>query len=637
MYLGVDYYPEQWGLDLIDEDLKNIKELGCNIIRIADFAWDVFEPEDKHYDFTFFDQVIEKCRQYDLKVMMCIPTATMPRWLNLKYPEIMAQDQYGHRQPFGGRRGYCYNSDIYLQKALNLTQAMAKHYKNEKQIILWQLDNEVGHEGSDMCYCENCHQKFIAYIKEKYDSIEELNHRWGTSFWTGTYDKFEDIQLPKKAYTAQNPSLRLEWERFRSSSIINFLESMYLTLKKIIPDSVVLHDLEGGTLDKHFNPFELARKFDDIAYNNYPVWGGLVEPLKPYETAMALDMARGFRREKFWITEQIIGAQGHDVIGCAIKPGQGSSWALQAFGHGCKGMMFFRYRGFNKGAEQYCFGILDSDNKKKRKYYEVQDLFKYLTANKEVFNNPVTAKTAIMFDYDSASCFKIQRQSDSFNYVDEMVKLYKQLWMRDIGVDMIVDTDDLNKYELIIIPYMIMMKESFVKKLKKYVKSGGKVVLTARTSWKDQDNNFLLNEDLPLNLTDLTGVIVDEQESLLANSFRECIDLENTVYKGYIFKEMLLTTTAESLAKWHNCPFGDYSAVTVNNYGQGKCYYLAASFQEEFVEKLFDEITAQKITKNENQENILLTDDVILHIDYENFNWELKYLNDQSKKNTEKK
>ena len=25
MYLGVDYYPEQWGLDLIDEDLKNIK------------------------------------------------------------------------------------------------------------------------------------------------------------------------------------------------------------------------------------------------------------------------------------------------------------------------------------------------------------------------------------------------------------------------------------------------------------------------------------------------------------------------------------------------------------------------------------------------------------------------------------
>ena len=37
-YLGVDYYPEQWGLELADEDLDNIVELGANLIRIGDFA-----------------------------------------------------------------------------------------------------------------------------------------------------------------------------------------------------------------------------------------------------------------------------------------------------------------------------------------------------------------------------------------------------------------------------------------------------------------------------------------------------------------------------------------------------------------------------------------------------------------------
>ena len=308
----------------------------------------------------------------------------------------------------------------------------------------------------------------------KYDSIQQLNQRWGTSFWTLTYDRFEDIQLPKNAYTAQNPSLRLEWERFRNISINNFLVLMYQTLKKIIPDAVVLHDLEGGTMDKRFDPFELSRKLDDIAYNNYPVWGGLIEPLKPYEVALSLDMARGFRKDKFWITEQIIGAQGHDIIGCAVKPNQGSSWAMQAFGHGCKGMLFFRYRSFNKGAEQYCFGILDSDNKKKRKYYEVQNLFKYIKENKEAFSNPIKAKAAIVFDYDSASCFKIQRQSDSFNYVNEISKLYKQLWMRDICSDVIVESDDLSTYQLVIVPYMIMMKDSFVKRLKSMSKTVGK-------------------------------------------------------------------------------------------------------------------------------------------------------------------
>ncbi|HQB31883.1 MAG TPA: beta-galactosidase [Erysipelotrichaceae bacterium] len=632
MYLGVDYYPEQWGLELIDEDLSNIKELGCNIIRIADFVWDMFEPLEDQYDFSFFDQVIEKCRQYDLKVMMCVPTATMPRWLNLKYPEVMSNDQYGHRQPFGGRRGYCYNSDRYIQKALALTEALAKHYKNEKQIVAWQLDNEIGHEGSDMCFCKNCQKKFISYLKEKYDDIEQLNKRWGTAFWSGSYVKFEDMQLPKKAHTAQNPSLHIEWERFRSISISNFLISMYQVLKNIIPEALVLHNLEGGTLDKHFDPFDLARKLDDIAYNNYPVWGGLVEPLKPYEVALALDMARGFRQDRFWITEQIMGAQGHDIIGCAVKPNQGATWAIQAFGHGCKAMLIFRYRGFNKGAEQYCFGILDSDNRKKRKYYEVLNLFKYLKENKEVFNIKVKAKAAVVFDYDSASCFKSQRQSDSFNYVNEMTKLYKQLWMRDIPVDIIVESDDLSQYELVILPYMIMMKESFVEKLKEYVRSGGQLVLTARSSWKDQDNNFVLNQDLPLYLTDLSGIIVDQQESLLADTCRECIDLDNRLYKGYVFKEMLLKVSAEELVKWHNCPFGNYSAVTVNYFGQGKCYYLASSFEEELMEKLFDEITGQKIVKGENQENIDLGNNITLFIDYENFKWELNDAADKTGK-----
>ncbi|HPW53373.1 MAG TPA: beta-galactosidase trimerization domain-containing protein, partial [Erysipelotrichaceae bacterium] len=302
------------------------------------------------------------------------------------------------------------------------------------------------------------------------------------------------------------------------------------------------------------------------------------------------------------------------------------------FGHGCKAMLIFRYRGFNKGAEQYCFGILDSDNRKKRKYYEVLNLFKYLKENKEVFNIKVKAKAAVVFDYDSASCFKSQRQSDSFNYVNEMTKLYKQLWMRDIPVDIIVESDDLSQYELVILPYMIMMKESFVEKLKEYVRSGGQLVLTARSSWKDQDNNFVLNQDLPLYLTDLSGIIVDQQESLLADTCRECIDLDNRLYKGYVFKEMLLKVSAEELVKWHNCPFGNYSAVTVNYFGQGKCYYLASSFEEELMEKLFDEITGQKIVKGENQENIDLGNNITLFIDYENFKWELNDAADKTGK-----
>jgi hypothetical protein len=61
----------------------------------------------------------------------------------------------------------------------------------------------------------------------------------------------------------------------------------------------------------------------------------------------------------------------------------------------------------------------------------------------------------------------------------------------------------------------------------------------------------------------------------------------------------------------------------VKKYGQGKCYYLVSSFEEKLVEKLFDEITAHKIIKKENEENIDLNNNVF--IDHDNFKWELKY------------
>ena len=91
---------------------------------------------------------------------------------------------------------------------------------------------------------------------------------------------------------------------------------------------------------------------------------------------------------------------------------------------------------------------------------------------------------------------------------------------------------------------------------------------------------------MPLNLTDLAGVIVDEQESLLADTYRNCIDLDNKIYKSYIFKDMLLPISAESLVKWYDCPFGNYSAITVNNYGQESVTIWLAVLKKNLLKKI---------------------------------------------------
>ena len=585
-YLGVDYYPEQWGMELVDEDLDNIVELGANLIRIGDFAWDRFEPQEGRYEFAFFDEVIEKAKKHGLKVMMCVPTATMPAWLYEKHPEIMNVDDRGYAQPYGARRGYCYNSEIYIEKATALAKALAEHYRDEEAIVAWQVDNEIGHEGSDVCYCENCRKKFIAYLERKYGNIDELNARWGTSFWTQTYSSFKQIPLPKPAFTAQNPSLRLEYARFRSESAESFIKALVDAVKKYDQRHPVTHDFEGGIINKMFSPFEIAKHLDFVSYNNYPVWGGQKEPLSPSDLAFSLDFARGFKGGTFWVTESIMGQQGHNDIGYAPKPDEAKKWALDSLKRGVESLIFFRYRGFIKGAEQFCFGILDADNEKRRKYYETMAFFK------EAKEKPIVDPhndVCMIYDFDSKSSMAIQRQSNTFSYEKECQKLYRQLFERGIGCDIIPSDRDFSKYRLVILPYMVIMSDEFKKRLKDYVREGGKVLLTPRSAWKDSDNNLVFGKRLPVDLEDLTGCIIEEHECLLDDQHSSCC-LNGIYGKGYVFEEMLKLTGGKALVEWQDNPFGDYAAAVVNTYGKGRSYYLGSSFDEEILSLLFDEI-----------------------------------------------
>lgn len=591
MYLGVDWYPEQWGMEQVEEDLDGICALGCNIVRIGDFAWDRLEPQPGVYDFAFFDEVIAKVKARGLSVLLCVPTATMPRWLALAHPEVMSRREDGTRTPYGGRRGYCMNAPQYREKAAALARAMAAHYKNESAIAAWQVDNEIGHEGSDLCWCDACRGEFIRYLKGRYGDIGELNRRWGTGFWTQTYDDFEQIPLPKQTNTPQNPALRLEWERLRARSAETYLKMLTDAVKAEIPGARVLHDFSGSLWGKRIDPFAIAEDLDAAAYNHYPVWGAQADAMSPAETAFALDTARGLKGGNFWITETLIGTQGHDFLSCSPKPGESALWAAQAMAHGCSDLLFFRYRGYHKGAEQFCFGVLDADNQRRRKFYEVQDFFARMKPYGEVLAAPMHGEAAVVFDYDSAAAWRVQPQSDAMDYEGEAKRLYEQLWKRNIAVDVIPSNRDLAGYKLMLVPAMVAMSEGFKDRLKTYVKGGGTAVLTFRSAWKDEDNNFFFGRRLPAGLTDLAGAELEEHESLLTGQARQTVAPDGGMAgEGRVFCEMLTPTTAKTLLTWSPCAFGDYAAATENQYGAGWCFYLGGSFDGALLSMLFERV-----------------------------------------------
>ena len=44
-YFGAAYYPEAWEQKELDKDIKRMKDLGVNMVSVAEFAWAFMEPE----------------------------------------------------------------------------------------------------------------------------------------------------------------------------------------------------------------------------------------------------------------------------------------------------------------------------------------------------------------------------------------------------------------------------------------------------------------------------------------------------------------------------------------------------------------------------------------------------------------
>jgi beta-galactosidase len=589
MYFGVDYYPEHWDIDMIDEDLTRMKEMGVNIVRIGEFAWHLMEPKEGEYDFSFFDMVIKKIKKNNIKIMFGTPTATFPAWLANKHPDILSEEIDGNKKVFGGRRQYCYTSKTYRDYSRKISKKLVSHYKDEEAIISWQVDNEFGHEGSDMCYCDNCHMDFQKFLKNKYKNIDELNERYGTIFWGQTYNDFNEIPIPKITITTHNPSLRLDWSRYRSFTLNRYAIEQFNIVKAHKGEhQKVTTNASGGFFNKYFDHDEQFKDLDFASYDNYPVWGGLVEPMPPEEIAMTLDFIRGLKDDNFWIVEQLMGAQGHDVIGYLPRPNQAKMWAHQGIAHGCNNMIWFRWRGMTKGAEQFCFGIIDHDNKNGRKYKEVQEFIRYMKPHKEIINSKIKSDIAILYSYDNVWSWRIQKQSSTYNFNDELVKLYRPFYRKNLNIDLIPSSRDISKYKVILIPNLMIVDDQLKNRLDKFLEDGGRIVFTYRAGIKDIDNNINFKETIPCSLREMVGARVEEIESLGEEISTE-VRYNNEIFKAKVWRDLLKLETAKELVNYNDF-YRNYSCVTENKFKNGKVYYIGSSLDNKLMDLLSDKI-----------------------------------------------
>ncbi|MBB4072922.1 beta-galactosidase [Anoxybacillus voinovskiensis] len=593
LYLGVDYYPEHWPKEMMEEDIQGIKELGANIVRIGEFAWHLMEPREGEFDFSFFDQVIAKLKKQGFSILFGTPTATFPAWLAKKYPEILSKDENGNVRVFGGRRQYCFNSDVYRTYSARITQKLVEHYRDEEAIVAWQIDNEFGHEGSDMCYCEQCHEKFQQFLQDKYETIDALNEAYGTIFWGQTYNDFTEIPIPKKTITTHNPSLQLDWARFRSYSVNSYAHEMTNVVRQHKGEhQQVTTNVSGGFFQKWFDHEENVKDMDFVSYDNYPVWGGLMEPISPAAIAMTHDFVRGLLGKNYWIVEELMGAQGHDVIGYLPRPNQAKMWSYQAFAHGCTNMLYFRWRGMNRGAEQFCYGIVDHSNRRGRKYQEVQSFFAEISPHEPLIQSEIRADIAVLYDYDNIWSWRFQRQSEGFDFTNELLRLYTPFYKWNTHIDVIPVTRDFSKYKVLLVPALQIIDEALGKRFEAFVKQGGTIIFSFRTGLKDKNNNIHFKKVLPGYVREIAGIEVHEVESLsVSQRIRMIGEGQYTGKTSYcsVWRDLVTPVAAEILYRYDDS-FYPQAAVTKNTYEKGTVYYVGCGAEEDVLQAIAKDV-----------------------------------------------
>ena len=138
--LGVCYYPEHWPEDIWATDAARMVETGLTWVRIGEFAWTRMEPKPGHLDLAWLDRAIDTLGNAGLKVILGTPTATPPRWMVDKHPDMLARDEHNHIRKFGSRRHYCFSHQGYREESRRIARILGERYGNHPHITQFIAD-----------------------------------------------------------------------------------------------------------------------------------------------------------------------------------------------------------------------------------------------------------------------------------------------------------------------------------------------------------------------------------------------------------------------------------------------------------------------------------------------------------------
>ena len=484
--LGVCYYPEHWAETVWASDAKRMVDSGLSWVRIGEFSWAKIEPEPGKFEWEWLDRAIETLGSSGLQIVLGTPTATPPRWMLDKHPDMLAHNSSGIIRKFGSRRHYCFSHGGYREEARRITRLMAERYGKEPNIAAWQTDNEYDCHDTATSYSQNALKAFQDWCAQRYQSPDALNSAWGNVFWSMEYSSFNQIELPNQTVTEPNPSHVLAFRRFTSDQVVLFNRVQCDEIRKH-SNAPIIHNFMGRITS--FYHYDVGADLDISSWDSYPL-GFLLDRVgasandkvhflrqgDPDFQAFHHDLYRSTSTGRWWVMEQQPGPVNWAPWNPAPLPGMPRLWTLEAFAHGAETVCYFRWRQAPFAQEQMHAGLLQTDSKAAPALDDVTQVANELKKFQNV--GTTKAQVALIFDYDSAYAWEAQPQGEDFDYFNLVFDCYRALRRAGWSVDVVPKTVDPTTYKITFAPGLLTVPTTL---------KGGLIVAGPRAGSKTEE------------------------------------------------------------------------------------------------------------------------------------------------------
>ncbi|NLV36964.1 MAG: beta-galactosidase [Clostridiaceae bacterium] len=598
---GADYNPDQWMKtpEIWDEDMRLMKLAGCNVMSVGIFSWSSLEPEEGRFEFDWLDTILDKMAENKVYAILATPTGSKPAWMSQKYPEILRVQENRQRNLHGQRHNHCFTSPLYREKASIINRKLAERYKDHPALIAWHISNEYGGE----CHCELCQEAFRSWLKNKYhNDLEGLNHAWWTGFWSHRFNDWSQLESPSPHGENLVHGHNLDWKRFVTDQTIDFYKNEIKPLRELTPDIPVTTNFMGTYTG--LNYWKFAKEVDVVSWDSYPSWHNDYD--KAWELASDISFVQDINRslkggKPFMLMESTPSLVNWQPT-CKLKrPGMHLLSSIQALAHGSDTVQYFQWRKGRGSSEKFHGAVVDHcGHENTRVFGDVAQVGLALKKLEDVVGTTVRPEVAIIYDWenrwaiDDAQGFSKDRR----NYEQTCKVHYRTFWNKGVPVDVIDMDCDFSNYKLLVAPMLYMVRPGVGERIEEFVKSGGSFVTTYASGYVDENDLCFLG-GFPGPLRKVTGIWAEEIDSLYPTDSNGiilpdgCMPGLKREYKAVDFCELIHAETAQTLGVYSKDFYAGRPALTVNSFGQGKAWYMAARFDEGFLTDFYSSLIAQ--------------------------------------------